>query len=391
MKRLYLWQDLLGNQQVIVANSFRQARHTLLIQQKAFFKLTLKGYLTKRSFSLQHLVDITKQLATMLKAGLPIIETLTIIANNHPILQWQWLLNEIKQQLIQGNSISQTLKLYPDIFPTLYQEIIATGELTGQLENSFERLAEQLENTLTLRNKIKKAIRYPIFLLMMTMLVSLIMLLVVLPNFIDVYHNFDAQLPAFTQFVIAISKYLQDYIWVIVAYNIAIIIIYQKYIKIRYQKTIEQKIVKLPFIGKLVTSANLTQIFQTLSVTQQAGIPLLTGIITAQKTTYHQLFQEALLNIKTTIEQGRSFSHAIRKTHIFPQFCFQLIMIGEESGTLDIMLTRLANYYQYHNDQLIESFTSKLEPLMMSIMAIIIGCLVIAMYLPIFQLGSVIH
>lgn len=391
MKKLYLWYDLHGKQHVIVANSGIHARQLLLGQQKIFFKLTAKGYITKRSFSCQQLIVITKQLATMLKAGLPIIETLTLISNDHPILQWQWLLNEIKQHLIEGKTITQTLRFYPDIFPIIYQEIIATGELTGQLENCFERLAEQLEKSQQLNSRIKKALRYPIFLFLMTITVSLIMLLVVLPNFKDIYQNFDAELPPFTLTIIVFSDFLRDHVLSIFGIGLLSGTIYQKYLKQRYRTIIEKQLFKLPIVGQLIITANLTQIFETLTVTQQSGIPLVTGIMTAQKTTYHNIFQEVLNNIKMTIEQGKSFSFAINESIIFPKLCFQLIMIGEQSGTLDIMLERLANYYQQHNDQLTDSLTSKIEPVMISIMALIIGSLVIAMYLPIFQLGSIIH
>lgn len=391
MKRIYLWQDISGKQHILVAKSFYQARQVLLLQKKLFFKLTAKNYISKRSFSIQQLIVVTKQIATMLKAGLPIIETLTLIANDHPILQWQWLLNEIKQQLILGKTITQALSFYPDIFSPLYQEIIATGEITGQLENSFARLAELLEKNHQLQQKIKKALRYPIFLLLVTIIVCLIMLLVVLPNFIDVYQNFDAQLPPFTQAVITFSNFLQEKYLVLLSIIFISSVIYQKYLKKRYGQIILQLLLKLPVLGQLLISANLTLIFQTLLITQQSGIPLIASIATAQKTTYHQLFQYALAKINIAIKQGKSFSLAINEITIFPKICFQLIRVGEESGTLEIMLQRLANYYESHNDQLTDNLTSKIEPFMISIMALIIGSLVIAMYLPIFQLGSVIH
>lgn len=391
MKKIYLWLDMQGNKQIIVAKSLSEARQILILQQEPFFKLKPKGYLTARSFNRQELIIITKQLATMLRAGLPIIETLTLLANDHPITQWKWLLNEIKKQILNGDAISQTLAQYPDVFPPIYQEIIATGELTGQLENSFDRIAIQLEKTQQLHKRFKKALRYPLFLLIVSMIVTLIMLLVVLPKFTEIYQSFDAQLPAFTQLIISLSEYLQHYALHLLCVFSAGIIFYHRYLCKYHRRLLEKQCLALPIFGNIIVSANLSQIFQTLSITQQAGIPLLAGINMAKKTAYYQIFHDALQHITIQIEQGNTFSSAIHLQPIFPNLCIQLIRIGEESGTLDIMLERLAAHYQQNNEELTDQLSQKIEPLMMSIMAILIGSLVIALYLPVFQLGNAIH
>lgn len=391
LKQIYLWLDINGKKNIIVAKSLADAKQQLLQRQEDFFKLPRKGYITRYSFTKSELIIITKQLTTMLTAGLPIIESLALLADQHPVRHWQWLLTELKLQITAGEQLSQSLRQYPEIFPTIYQEIIATGELTGQLEHSFATLAFQLENSQQLHKKVRKAMRYPFFLLSISIIVCLVMLMVVLPKFAEVYQSFDAQLPFFTQMIIILSNQLKQYFLQLLGLLTIIVLIYQYYIKKHYQLITASCLLKLPIFGKLMTSSCLTQIFQTLFITQKSAIPLLTGLETAQKTTQNLLFKHSLLQIINMIKQGQSFSEAISHYSLYPSLCIQMIRVGEESGTLELMLQRLADLYQQQSIELADNLSQTIEPIMMSMMAIIIGSLVIAMYLPVFQLGSVIH
>ncbi|RKS86841.1 protein transport protein HofC [Orbus hercynius] len=391
IKKLYTWCDQIGNKHVLAATSLSDAKLILLRQEKPFFKLTHHGYLTRYSFKKNELAIITQQLSTMLSAGLPIIESLTLLAEQHHLAQWQWLLNELKHHIMIGEQISQTLSYYPEIFSALYQQIIATGELTGQLEQCFEVLAIQLDNSLERHNKVKKAMRYPLFLFSVSLIISMVMLMMVLPKFTEIYQSFDAQLPAFTQLMMDVSNLIQNHFISIVLLGIIALMFYFGYIAKHYKPYIDQFSLKLPIFGQIITCANLAQIFQTLFMTQCSGIALLTGLSAAQKTALNGQFERSLKRIIEMIEQGQSFSQALCHHSIFPSFCVQLIRIGEESGTLEIMLSRLAENYQQKSFELTDNLSKKIEPIMMSLMAIIIGSLVIAMYLPVFQLGSVIH
>lgn len=391
LKRLYSWHDIDGSTHILVAKSINDAKQILLQRGELFFKLKAKGYITQYSFKKPVLIIITKQLATMLKAGLPIIESLTILAQQHPLIQWQWLLMELTQKITTGEQLSQSMSHYPEVFSKIYQEIIATGELTGQLEQSFETLYQQLERTQQLHKKIYKAVQYPIFLLSVAIVVTLIMLLVVLPKFAEVYQSFDAQLPKFTQLIITLSNNIKEYYMLYGSIVVMLFLVYQFYLKKHYPKQLTTYYLSIPIIGNMIRSACLAQIFQTLSTTQKSGIPLITGLITAQKTVQNLLFMLSLSEIINTIKQGQSFSLAISKNKLYPTICKQLIQVGEESGTLDLMLTRLADFYQQNSIELADNLSQKIEPLMMCIMAIIIGSLVIGMYLPVFQLGSIIH
>ncbi|WP_081301571.1 type II secretion system F family protein [Gilliamella sp. Fer1-1] len=391
MKRLYYWYDLDFNQHKIIAQSQQLAKRQLLLEGKIAIKIKAGAIITARSFHCVDLLIITKQLATMLKAGLSIIDTLHLLVQEQPKPHWQYLLSDIKQQIAKGEALSHVLHQHHSVFSPLYCEIIAVGELTGQLDESFEQLALLLEKSIKLQKSFKKAVRYPLFLLSVAMIVSLVMLLFVLPKFSDIYQDFDAQLPAFTQCIIDFSNNLQQswLMWCIgfmVSY-----FCYKRYFKMRYRLQIEAMIIKCPIVGKAVQTSCLTQIFQTIAITQKAGIPLLTGLAATTNITYYSLYRNSILQIIAGIEQGYSFSHVLHQQLYFPNLCSQLIHVGEESGTLDLMLDKLAIYYQEQNQVLIDNLSQAFEPLLMLVLALIIGSLIVAMYLPIFQMGDVIH
>ncbi|NUF27248.1 protein transport protein HofC [Gilliamella sp. ESL0254] len=391
MKRLYYWYDIDFNQHKIIAKSQQAVKRQLLLQGKIAIKIKAGNIITARSFNRADLLIITKQLATMLKAGLSIIDTLQLLAQEQTKPHWQYLLLDIQQQVAKGEFLSQVLQQHHEVFSALYCEIIATGELTGQLDKSFEQLALLLEKSIKLQKKLKKAMRYPLFLLLVAVIVSLVMLLFVLPKFSDIYQDFDAELPAFTQAIIDFSNYLQQswLIWCVVFF--ISYLCYQRYLKVRYRHKIEAMVIKFPFIGQVIKTSCLAQIFQTIAITQKAGIPLLAGLAAAANTTYYGLYRDSLSQIITDIEQGYSFSHVLHRQVHFPHLCAQLIFVGEESGTLDLMLDKLATYYQEQNQTLTDNLSQAFEPLLMLVLALIIGSLIVAMYLPIFQMGEVIH
>lgn len=391
MKRLYSWYDLDFHQYQVIATSQSDAKKQLLVQGKIAIKVKAGNFITAHSFNRSELLNITIQLATMLKAGLSIIDSLNLLVEEQSKPHWQYLMNEIGEKIIKGESLSSALSRHNYVFSSLYCEIIATGELTGKLDESFEQLASLLEKSIKLQKNLKKAMRYPIFLFSVAIIVSLVMLLFVLPKFSDIYHDFDAQLPFFTQCIIDISHYLQQN-WPI--YTIGFfggMVVFQYYIKKRYHTKIEIALAKMPFVNKIIQTSCLTQIFQTIAITQQAGIPLLMGLTAAANASYHCIYRNSILQLISGIEQGHSFSHVLHQQPCFPNLCRQLIHVGEQSGTLDLMLSRLAQYYEAQNQTLIENLSQFFEPLLMLVLAVIIGGLIIAMYLPIFQLGEVIH
>ena len=391
MKRLYIWYDLDFRQYHIIATSQSDAKKQLLLQGKIAIKVKARNFITARSFNHSELLNITTQLATMLKAGLSIIDSLNLLVEEQSKPHWQYLMTEIEAQIVKGESLSSALSIHNYVFSPLYCEIIATGEMTGKLDESFEQLASLLEKSIKLQKNLKKAMRYPVFLLSVAIIVSLVMLLFVLPKFADIYRDFDAELPFFTQCIIDIADSLQRSWHIVCMILVGSFFVFQRYISKRYRNKIEIALMKLPFVNKIIQTSCLTQIFQTIAITQKAGIPLLAGLTAAANASYHCVYRNSVLQIISGIEQGHSFSHVLHLQPCFPNLCRQLIHVGEQSGTLDLMLSRLALYYEVQNQTLIENLSQAFEPLLMLVLSVIIGGLIIAIYLPIFQLGEVIH
>lgn len=393
--RLYLWQGYDTHNQPlqgeITATTLLEAKYQLLSQGLLPIKIKSGPKLNARTLNKNALLLITRQLATMLQSGLPLVNSLQLLAREHSNPCWRFILNQIQLNISQGQPFSHTLRVYPDIFPPLYQEVIATGELTGQLDQCCHRLVLQQEQSFQLQKKVQKALRYPLFLLIVSLIVALLMLLFVLPKFAQVYQNFDAELPVFTQIVINLSMLLQEYFLIITGLFIVLYISYKKFLHDKYQYQKHYGLLHLPILGMLIRLHCLTQLFQTLSMTQSAGITLLSGLNAAKKTATNLVYQQAIDQVIQTIKNGVSLSHAIDLTKMFPSICYQLIRVGEESGTLDLMLNKLAHYYQQQTEEITDGLSQKIEPIMMIILGVLIGGLVIAMYLPIFQLGNVIH
>lgn len=389
MKRIYFWYDINFHQNKIIATSKQDVKRQLLLQGQIAIKIRAGNIITKKSFNPSDLLIITKQLATMLKAGLSIIDSLRLLLDDQPKPQWQYLLSDISQQIAKGESLSTVLKQYHSVFPALYCEIIAIGELTGQLDHSFEQLTAHLEKSLQLQKQIRKAMRYPLFLLSVSVVVIIVMMFIVLPKFADIYQSFDAQLPYFTQLVIDIAnKVQQNGILILLVPSLGYFL-FQRFFKVRYQLTIDRQKLALPLLGQVIQSQCLMQIFHTLAITQQAGIPLLTGLSASANTTGNSYYRDTINKIINGIEQGNAFSQML--SSYFPKLCVQLVHAGEESGSLDVMLNNLSLYYQQQNQTLTDNLVKGFEPILMLFLALIIGGLVISMYLPVFQMGDVIH
>ncbi|OCF95375.1 hypothetical protein A9G08_00635 [Gilliamella sp. wkB195] len=389
MKRIYFWYDINFHQNKIIATSKQDVKRQLLLQGQIAIKIRADSIITKKSFHPSDLLIITKQLATMLKAGLSIVDSLRLLLDDQHKPQWQYLLSDISQQIAKGESLSTVLKQYHSVFPALYCEIIAIGELTGQLDHSFEQLTVHLEKSLQLQKQIRKVMRYPLFLLSVSVVVIIVMMFIVLPKLADIYQSFDAQLPYFTQLVIDIANKVQQNGVLILLVPSLGYFLFQRFFKVRYQLTIDRQKLALPLLGQVIQSQCLMQIFHTLAITQQAGIPLLTGLSASANTTGNSYYRDIINKIINGIEQGNAFSQML--SSYFPKLCVQLVHAGEESGSLDVMLNNLSLYYQQQNQTLTDNLVKAFEPILMLFLALIIGGLVISMYLPVFQMGDVIH
>lgn len=394
---IYSWQGYDQSNQLhygeLLSQSAIQARQKLTLQGIIPIKLTRNCRFCAKHWRLEQRIIITRQLGIMLQAGLPLVSTLQLLAEQHASVVWRYILHTLANELIKGTTFSEALNQFPRIFPVDYQQVIATGELTGELAECCIHLAEQQESILTLRKRISKALHYPLFLMFILVIVVLLMLLFVLPQFSEIYQSVGAELPWFTQGLIQSASIARHYGIPALLISIFLISIYgycwQHYPHLRYCQ--QQWLLHIPLYGPLIMASCLAKTFRILALTQQAGITLADGLRVTALCINNLVYQFHIEQYNACILQGMPFYQAVSQDNFFPTVAGQFIRVGEESGTLDSMLMRLSDLFEQQTHILAEQFTQKLEPLMMIILGIIVGGLVVAMYLPLLQLGQVIQ
>lgn len=394
---LYRWQALSSQQQLHEGQSLAADEECLLRQLAEQDLLPVSWQRRKvwraRDWKWQHKTDLIRQLATLLKAGLPLAQGLELLSQGHPHAGWRLLLHALRLRVLSGVPFSQALSQWPQIFPPLFAAIMQVGELTGQLDVCCAQLADQQARQQHLRNKVIKALRYPLFILIVAVAVSGGMLLFVLPEFVSVYASFNAPLPAFTAAVMALSVGLQRWGgWLAVTLLLAAAgwrALRQR--SPAWQLWEQRLMLRLPLFSNLWRGSQLSQIYAILQLTQQAGITLLQGLQAAEATLTTRLWRDAVVELQQHITRGEPLHQAMRAHPLFTPLCMQLVLVGEEAGALDTMLARLAEWHEARTLALADALAASLEPVMMVIVGAIVGTLVIAMYLPVFGLGNVMH
>ncbi|ROR05147.1 protein transport protein HofC [Erwinia sp. JUb26] len=338
----------------------------------------------------QHKIAFVRQLATLLKAGMPLVGSLQLLAEGHPDSGWQALLLRLQERITTGEPFSTALQEWPEVFSPLYPALIHIGELTGELDECCLRLAQQQERQQLLQQKVKKALRYPLFILAVALLVSIGMLVFVLPEFVAIYQTFDAPLPAFTAAVISFSALLQYQAPLLMVPLITAGVFYRRQRKNapNWQRAEQKLLLKIPLLSPLYRGSQLSQIYTTLALTQQAGLTLLQSLQAVEKTVSARLWQEAIVKLQQHIAAGNPLHQALKSHDLFTPLCYQLVKVGEESGSLDALLARLASWHEAQTHQLADTLAAALEPMMMVVIGAIVGALVVAMYLPVFRLGD---
>ena len=335
---------------------------------------------------------VTRQIATMLMAGVPLIQSIEMIGSGSSNKSVSKLMETIADEVKAGQPLSQALRRHPRYFDDLYCDLVASGEQSGALDKIFDRVAIYKEKSEALKSKIKKAMFYPIAVLVIALIVTSILLIFVVPQFQDIFAGFGAELPAFTLFVIAISEFMQEYWWmmliVIVAFGWAFKEAHLKSLKLR--DATDRAILKLPVIGIILNKAAVARYARTLSTTFAAGVPLVDALDSAAGASGNAVYRYAILDIKAEVSSGNQMNWAMRNSKIFPDMVIQMVAIGEESGSLDGMLGKVATIYEQEVDDAVDGLSSLLEPMIMAVLGVLVGGLIIAMYLPIFQLGAVV-
>jgi type IV pilus assembly protein PilC len=335
---------------------------------------------------------VTRQIATMLSAGVPLVQTIEMIGKGHSNGNMQKLLGDISNKLQSGIPLSECLREHPKYFDDLYCDLVNSGEQSGALETIYERIATYKEKAEALKSKIKKAMTYPISVLVIALIVTSILLIFVVPVFQDIFASFGAELPAFTLLVIAISEFMQAYWYLgLAGIFIASFLFKKAHINsLSFRDSVDRKILKIPVIGMLLEKAAVARYARTLSTTFAAGVPLPDALESAAGASGNAVFREAILEIRAEVSSGMQMNLAMRNCNIFPDMVIQMVAIGEESGAVDDMLAKVATIYEQQVDDAVDSLTSLLEPMIMAVLGVVIGGLIIAMYLPIFEIGKIV-
>lgn len=334
----------------------------------------------------------TRQMATMMGSGVPLLQSFDIIAEGFDNPNMRKLVDEIKQEVAAGNSLANSLRKKPMYFDDLYCNLVDAGEQSGALETLLDRVATYKEKTESLKAKIKKAMTYPIAVVVVAVIVSAILLIKVVPQFQSVFSSFGAELPAFTQMVIALSEVLQAW-WFVFLIGIFVIAFVLRELHRRSEKFrdgTDRTILKLPIVGDILYKSAVARYARTLSTTFAAGVPLVEALDSVSGATGNVVFRNAVNKIKQDVSSGTQLNFSMRTTGVFPSMAIQMASIGEESGSLDAMLDKVASYYEEEVDNAVDNLTTLMEPMIMAVLGVLVGGLIIAMYLPIFQLGSVV-
>ncbi|KTT60023.1 type II secretion system protein F [Pseudomonas oryzihabitans] len=334
----------------------------------------------------------TRQLATMMSAGVPLLQAFDIIGEGFDNPNMRKLVDDIKQDVAAGNSLANSLRKQPQYFDDLYCNLVDAGEQSGALETLLDRVATYKEKTEALKKKIKKAMTYPAAVIVVAVIVSAILLIKVVPQFQSVFEGFGAQLPAFTLFVIGISEILQEW-WLLVLGGLFVLAFVLRHFYKKSEKfrdATDRGLLKIPLIGSILYKSAIARYARTLATTFAAGVPLVDALDSVAGATGNVVFRNAVEKIKADVSTGMQLNFSMRTTGVFSSMAIQMTAIGEESGSLDEMLSKVATFYEDEVDNMVDNLTTLMEPMIMAVLGVLVGGLIIAMYLPIFQLGSVV-
>lgn len=347
---------------------------------------------TGRNITPKEIAVFMRQIATMIKSGVPIVQSLEIIGSGHKNPKMAEMVNAIRLDIEGGSPFNEALGKYPVQFDELTRNLVRVGEAAGVLETVLDSVATYKENIETLKGKIKKALFYPATVIAVAIIVSAILLIFVVPQFESVFQNFGAELPAFTQMIIAASDFMVSYWWVIL--GIAVISIFGFIFAYKrspaLQHSMDRMMLKIPIIGQVLHNAAIARFSRTLATTFQAGVPLVEALESVAGATGNSVYEKATHRIREDVAVGYQMNMAMKQVNLFPHMVVQMTAIGEEAGALDTMLYKVADFYEEEVNNAVDALSSLIEPLIMIFIGIVVGGMVIGMYLPIFKLAAVV-
>ena len=334
----------------------------------------------------------SRQLATMMAAGIPLVQAFDIIGAGHENPAMQKLVLNIKQDVEGGTALADALGKHPLHFDNLFVNLVAAGEQAGALETLLDKIATYKEKTEAIKKKVKKALFYPAAVIVVAFIVTIILMIYVIPEFENLFQGFGADLPSFTRMVIDMSQFIRSQGWMLaVAGGGAVYaFLYFKKRSRAMQKGIDRIVLKLPVIGPILEKSAIARYARTLATTFAAGVPLVEALDSVAGATGNIVYEEAVHVMRDEVATGQRLQRSMENTELFPNMVIQMIAVGEESGALDEMSGKVADFYEEEVDNAVDSMSSLLEPLIMAVLGVLVGGLVIAMYLPIFQMGQVV-
>ena len=395
--RVFIWYgvDQYGNKAngELQALSLSRARVYLRKQGITLKKIRRKPTrfrARKQKITSREITLFTRQLATMVRAGIPLIQSLNVIAEGLENIAMQTVILNIRNEVTDGNMLSTGLRKHPQIFDKLFCNLVEAGEQSGSLDTMLDRLAIYKEKSERIKTRIQKALYYPATVIAISAVVMLILLLKVIPQFESLFNNFNAELPAVTRAVLELSGWVQQGWWLIVSLITLIpLLLIRKYrSSATFAYRFDALMLKLPVIGSILRKSSIARFSRTLATSFTSGVPLVESLTSAAGAAGNRVFIQAIIQARDSISMGQQLNFALKTTQVFPLMVTQMISIGEESGSLDTMLNKVADFYEEEVDDAVENMTSLLEPIVVAVLGVMVGGLVLAMYLPIFKMGS---
>lgn len=373
------------NQALVKANLRQQGISVTSVTERK--KRTSAG----RRITSQEISIFSRQLATMMQSGVPVVQGFEIVASGAANPRMQNMLMDIKQTIEGGSTLAEAMGKYPVQFDELYLNLVRAGEAAGVLDTILDTIATYKENIEALKGKIKKALYYPTVVMAVAFLVSCVLLIFVIPQFQAIFSSFGADLPAFTKMLVSMSEFMQSYWWLVGAVigGAIFAVVEGKKRSHKFAHFLDRMVLKIPVIGQIMHQSAIARFARTLALTFKAGVPLVEALDTVSGATGNVVYNEAVKRIREDVSVGHQLQLAMKQVNIFPNMVVQMTAIGEESGALDTMLLKVAQFYEQEVNNAVDALASLLEPFIMVIIGVIVGGMVVGMYLPIFKLAAV--
>ncbi len=371
---------------MVRADLRRQGVNPLKVRKKATSLLASK----KKKITTGDITVFSRQLATMMASGVPMVQAFDIVGRGHENPSMQELILAIKADVEGGTALADALKKHPLHFDDLFVNLVRAGEHAGVLETLLDKIATYKEKTESIKAKIKKAMFYPVSIVVVAVVITAIIMIFVIPQFEDLFESFGADLPVFTKLVIQVAHVVQEWWWALLGGVIAIGYTFSNALKRsrKLRHTMDRLLLKIPVIGAILNKSAIARFSRTLATMSAAGVPLVEALQSVAGATGNVVYGDAVLRMQEDVATGQSLQLAMKQRNLFPNMVIQMVSIGEESGSLDDMLNKVADFYEEQVDNAVDAMSSLMEPLIMVVLGSLIGGLVVAMYLPIFKMGA---